>query len=136
MQSRAPPAAENSRRPPLRARAACRSIAPLKARGAALCEKGGSPRTDVMDAPKTRPHTHRRGCVLRAQESRHVIRGKLDPQGRAKFVDTELAQVFVEIAQRRRQRERLDPGQLRPLGQGRDRDVSRWIAVARDIEAA
>src|SRR5262245_49718050 len=129
------PAAENSRRPPLRARAACRPIALLKAAGAALCEKEGSPQADAVDAADSAtPSSSRR--VLRVQESWHVFQAELDAQGRAKIVDAELSQVFVEIAQRRRQRERLDPGQLRPFGQGRDRDVSRRIAVACDIEAA
>jgi hypothetical protein len=40
------------------------------------------------------------------------------------------------LRRRRGQRERVDPGQLRALGQGRDRDVARRIAVAYDIEAA
>lgn len=48
--------------------------------------------------------------VGRRQEAWPVFRGKLRPQGRAKPIDTELAQIFIEIAERRRERQRLDPG--------------------------
>ena len=75
-----------------------------------LCaQKYQSPGTDALAAGRlglpllvpTRRH--------RAQESRHVFRGKLDAQGGTKLVNAKAAQVFVEIAQDRRQCERLDP---------------------------
>ena len=39
-----------------------------------------------------------------------LFRGKLDAQGRAEFIDAESTEVFVEVAQRGRQREGLDSG--------------------------
>ena len=60
--------------------------------------------------------------------------GRAGTESRAKLFDAELAQVFVEIAERRRERQRLDPGRLRPLGQGRDGEVAGRIAVTRDVE--
>jgi hypothetical protein len=52
----------------------------------------------------------------RDQKSRHVFLGKLRTQSCTKFIDTEFTKVFVEIAKRWRERDRLDPGRLRPLG--------------------
>jgi hypothetical protein len=52
----------------------------------------------------------RLGVVRGAHESGRIFRGKLHAQGRAKFIDTEAAQVLIEIAERRRQPERLDAG--------------------------
>src|SRR5262249_60727461 len=94
-----------------------------------------SPRTDAIDKLEGEPRTSssRSGLVRRSQESRHVLRGKLHAQGCSKMIHAQTAEVFVEIAQRRRQRERLDPGGLRPVGQGRRRQVASWVVVAHDI---
>jgi len=106
------PAAENSRRPSLRARAACRPIALWKAAGEAVLRDGSD-----HQAP-TRPQSWRQmsdssfgaGFINTNKESTHIFRGELDAQGRTKFISTESTEVVVEVAQRRRQCERLDPG--------------------------
>jgi hypothetical protein len=130
------PAAENSRRPPLRTRAACRPIALLKAASAARSGKERITREPMRSKLEGEPRTSssRSGLVRRPQESRHVLRGKLHAQGCSKMIHAQTAEVFVEIAQRRRQRERLDPGGLRPVGQGRRRQVASWVVVAHDIK--
>ena len=106
------PAAENSRRPPLRARAACPSDRPLEGSRRGCFREGsnqGEPTRSTIWRPSValiipaRPRSS-------AQESSNVFRGNLDPQGRSKLIDTKTGEVFVEVAQHRGQRERLNPG--------------------------
>ena len=52
------------------------------------------------------------------------------------MIDAQTAEVSIEIPQRRRQRERLDAGCLRPFRQCRDREVAGRIVVAHQIETA
>ena len=105
------PAAENSRRPPLRAPAASRPIALLKAAARPHSAKATTVnRNDRRSGDQAVRSRSLDGPVLRAQESRHVFWGKLDAQGRAKLMGAKLAQIFIEITQRGREGERLDAG--------------------------
>ena len=106
------PAAENSRRPPLRTRSACRPIALWKAAGVAPFRQGSdhANRRGRRTGRQVSDSSSGAGLIHRDQESGHVLRGKLDAQGRAEFIDAESTEVFVEVAQRGRQREGLDPG--------------------------
>jgi hypothetical protein len=111
MQSRALPGVENSRRPPLRARAASGPIALLKATARPHSAKAiAMNRRDRRSGDQAVRSRSPAGRVLRAQESRHVLRGQLDAQGRAKLMGAKLAQIFIEITQRGREGERLDAG--------------------------
>lgn len=76
------------------------------------------------------------GVRHRSQESGHILRDKLDAQGRSKMIDPQTAEIFIEIPQRRRQRERLDAGCLRPFRQCRDREVAGGIVVPHDIKTS
>jgi hypothetical protein len=59
--------------------------------------------TGVGRIVSNRPHSS-------DQKSGHVLRGKLDAQGRAELIDAAATEVFVEVAQRGRQGKRLDAG--------------------------
>ena len=102
------PAAENSRRPPLRPRFACRPIALWKAAGVAPFRQGSdhANRRGRRTGRQVSDSSSGAGLIHRDQESGHVLRGKLDAQGRAEFIDAESTEVFVEVVQRRRQRAR------------------------------
>jgi hypothetical protein len=91
------PAAENSRRPPLWARTACRPIARWKAGGVVLSGKDHREHVRSTGPRASSESSSRPGPVRRAQESGHVFRGKLEAQGRAKMIDAKVAEVFIEI---------------------------------------
>ena len=59
--------------------------------------------------------------------------GKLEAQGRAKMIDAKAAEVFVEIPQRWRQRERLDASRPRPFSQDRNCEVAGRIIIAHQV---
>ncbi len=116
------PAAENSCRPPLRVADVCRPIALLKAAGMVPFRQGriAANRCDRQVRERASQSSSRPGRPVRqAQKAGHIFRAKLEAQGRAKMIDAKAAEVFVEIPQHRRQRERLDPCRLRPFGQCR-----------------
>jgi hypothetical protein len=138
MQSARKGAAENSRRPPLRTRAACRPIALWKAVGAAPFRQGMD-HLDPMPSTTRRagsPSPSRSGVLDRSHEGGHIFRDELHAQGRSKISAAEAPEVFVEVAERWRQSKRLDRGRLRPQGQGRQCPIARQIVVAGDIEAS
>ena len=66
--------------------------------------------------PSQRHHDQRvRSATLRrSPEPRHILRGELTAYRRRECIRSELPQVVIEVAQARRQHERLDPGRLHP----------------------
>jgi hypothetical protein len=80
------------------------------------------------------------GCYLGLlgcdHESGDILRDEMDTQCRPEIVGAEVPEVFVEVAEFRRERDWLDPDRPRPSGQRRHRDVAGRVAVASDIEAA
>ena len=86
-----------------------------KAVGAALVRHAG-PRPTGHERQSTRRRSPRLGR-RRQHEARDVLRRELDPQGRPQRVDAERAQIVVEVAEPRRQCDRLDPGRFGALGQ-------------------
>src|SRR5215472_6198389 len=101
------PAAENSRRPPLRPRPACRPIALSQAAGAAFRER----------AMIGRDAGSRRRSDVRRHEPVHVLWGELFAQGCPKRSDAMVAQVIVEVLERWRKRQGLDADGLCPQAQ-------------------
>src|SRR5712691_10071921 len=102
------PAAENSRRPPLRPRPACRQIALPQAAGAASRREG------ITAIRLRRPACSSGRSGLRRHEPADVLQEKLLTQRCPKCSDAELAQVVVEVLEARRERDRINPGALRP----------------------
>src|SRR5713101_6546239 len=105
------PAAENSRRPPLRPRPACRQIALPQAPGAAFPREG-------IDRDRVRhPACSSDHYGLRRHEPADVLRDELFTQRCPKCSDSELAQVVVEVLEAWRECDRLNPAGLRSAAQ-------------------
>ena len=68
------------------------------------------------------------------QEAGDVLRYELKPQRCSEGFETEDMQIFVEVAQPRRQRDRFDAGSFRALSQNRLHGISGSVGVAGDIE--
>ena len=85
----------------------------------------GEPRYDSC------PHLGLLGCD---HESGDILRDELDSQSRPEIVEPEVPEVFVEVAECRREHNRLDPGRSCPLGQGCRHGIAGGIAILSDIE--
>ena len=70
------------------------------------------------------------------QEAVDVLRYELKPQRCSEGVEAEDMQIFVEVAQPRRQRDRFDAGSFCALSQNRLHGISGGVGVAGDIEPA
>src|SRR5229473_4016506 len=123
------PAAENSRRPPLRPRPACRPIALSQAAGAAFRREG------ITAIRLRRPACSSGRSGLRQHEPAEVLQEKLVTQRCPKCSDAELAQVIVEVLEARRERDRLDAGGLRSRSELVRHPSAGRVVVLRDIEA-
>ena len=71
----------------------------------------------------------------RQQESGNVLRYKLNPQCCAESIEAEDVQIFVEVAQPRRQRDRFNASSFRAASNCLHR-ISGGIVVASDVEPA
>lgn len=82
------------------------------------------------------PYPRRCGGGVSGQETCCVSRIKLLPYGSAECIDSEPAQVFVEIVEAGRQNEPLDPVSLGSVAQAGHCSISSPIGIACDIEPA